>query len=376
MPFSQKSEITVSMKLVKLLNHCLEKNIPFVAYRLPEEDSIKTWIQLNYQFNLYENLPDLSDRSGFVYAPFHRKTNFPVVFFEPELIVENDDFKDSLIGEISEIKLPYAESSYESPSETSKKDYQIQAESFIKSFNNKDCTKAVLSRVHLENKPKHFDAGKFFIHLQAKYPTAFCHLINVPGIGTWTGATPESLLKIEKDIVQTVSLAGTQPKTVTDKEILWRVKELEEQRYVSNFIIEVLKEFNIKDFNIEGPQTIQAGSAIHLSTKFCFDQSYIQNRLASFIEHLHPTPAVCGLSKEKALSLILKTEKHNREYYSGFCGPVNLNDKTDLFVNLRCMKILEDKFALYVGGGLTAKSIPEKEWEETKLKAQTLLSLI
>jgi isochorismate synthase len=40
------------------------------------------------------------------------------------------------------------------------------------------------------------------------------------------------------------------------------------------------------------------------------------------------------------------------------------------------MKILNDKLALYVGGGLTAKSISEREWEETVLKANTILSAI
>ncbi len=98
--------------------------------------------------------------------------------------------------------------------------------------------------------------------------------------------------------------------------------------------------------------------------------------MTEFISALHPTPAVCGLPKERALELIYKTEMHNREYYAGYCGPINYQGKTDLFVNLRCMKILPDKLALYIGGGLTAKSDPEKEWEETVLKANTLLSVI
>ena len=53
-------------------------------------------------------------------------------------------------------------------------------------------------------------------------------------------------------------------------------------------------------------------------------------------------------------------------------GTLNQDDKTDIFVNLRCMKILPEKLALYIGGGLTKDSIPEKEWEETSLKSQTL----
>ena len=52
-----------------------------------------------------------------------------------------------------------------------------------------------------------------------------------------------------------------------------------------------------------------------------------------------------------------------------------MNSRTDLFVNLRCMKVLKNKVALFVGGGLTNKSTPEKEWEETILKAQTLMKL-
>jgi isochorismate synthase len=37
---------------------------------------------------------------------------------------------------------------------------------------------------------------------------------------------------------------------------------------------------------------------------------------------------------------------------------------------------LPEEFILYAGGGITAKSIPEKEWDETNQKAKTLLSVI
>ncbi len=40
------------------------------------------------------------------------------------------------------------------------------------------------------------------------------------------------------------------------------------------------------------------------------------------------------------------------------------------------MKIMREQLALFVGGGLTAKSEPEKEWAETELKSETLKSII
>jgi isochorismate synthase len=76
------------------------------------------------------------------------------------------------------------------------------------------------------------------------------------------------------------------------------------------------------------------------------------------------------------MNYLLETEKHNRSYYSGYLGPVNLDERMLLFVNLRCMQVLADKLVLYVGAGITSESVAEDEWDETEIKADTLLSVI
>lgn len=362
-------------KLNQLINACLEKNIPFVSFRIPNESNIYTWIQLSGRFNFVEHFSEVASQSGFVYAPFHRKTNLPLAFFEPELIIKNENFEYSLLQKISNQEPLYPEYILESPIEINKEDYLEQAKSFIRSF-DKDLSKAVLSRIQLENKSGHFNAGNFFINLQQTYPDAFCHMINIPGAGIWAGATPETLLRINENVAQTISLAGTQAFQNKDQTIVWPEKDLEEQQIVTDYIESVLNKFEIPDYKKEKVQNLKAGDAVHLATKFSFDKIFIENQLGTFISELHPSPAVCGYPKEIALELILQTEKHNREYYAGFCGPLNMENKTDLFVNLRCMKILKCKLAMFVGGGLTAKSDPQKEWDETELKAQTLLNLL
>ena len=50
--------------------------------------------------------------------------------------------------------------------------------------------------------------------------------------------------------------------------------------------------------------------------------------------------------------------------------------KTDLFVNLRCMKIEEKKANLYIGCGITEDSIPENEYIETINKSMTMKKVI
>jgi isochorismate synthase len=88
----------------------------------------------------------------------------------------------------------------------------------------------------------------------------------------------------------------------------------------------------------------------------------------------HPTPAVCGVPLQKAKEVIAELEPHKRSYYTGYLGIVSPNKELNLFVNLRCLQVLPNRLALYLGGGITANSNAEKEWAETNFKAETLLS--
>jgi len=365
----------VLSKLIHLINVCHEKNIPFVCFRLPGRTSIHTWIQSSGRVILANNIHEIADRHGFIYVPFHGQTNRPVVLFEPELIFKNNDISESSMAKIAGMTALQKEPVISEPVFQSKEGYLQQVSSVVK-LCQAGLKKAVLSRIIQTGKKQDFNAGSFFIRLQEKYPAAFCHFIHLPGIGTWTGASPETLLWISEQHVKTMSLAGTQAKTGDSKEIRWMEKEMEEQRLVTEYIHQILNNFGIRDYQIDGPRTVNAGKALHIATAFSFDRVHLQGRIVDILDQLHPTPAVCGIPKEKALELIKQTETHNREYYSGYCGLFNVKDRTDLFVNLRCMKILEQSFNLYVGGGITAKSVPRKEWEETELKSQTLLSII
>ena len=98
--------------------------------------------------------------------------------------------------------------------------------------------------------------------------------------------------------------------------------------------------------------------------------------MPELLEALHPTPAVCGSPKDEAMNLIRKLEEKDREYYCGIVGPARIRGSTNLFVNLRCMRVFEDKIRLHAGGGITKDSDPEAEWMETENKCQTMLDLL
>ena len=51
---------------------------------------------------------------------------------------------------------------------------------------------------------------------------------------------------------------------------------------------------------------------------------------------------------------------------------MNILQETNLYVNLRCLELSADAAILYAGAGITIDSEPEKEWQETELKMQTV----
>lgn len=246
--------------------------------------------------------------------------------------------------------------------------------------------KVVLSRTKKAQLPAHFSAVEAFEKLCKAYPSAFVSLVFLPHLGqTWLGATPETLVSVdEAGIFKTVSLAGTQSAYGADGELLtvrqaqWTHKEIEEQALVSRYIIECFKKIRVREYVEEGPKTVIAGNLMHLRTDYAVNTNEIRfSQLGSvMLELLHPTSAVCGMPKFPALQFIQDHEGYPREFYSGFMGPVNVGNETHLFVNLRCLKIENGTATLYAGGGITEDSTPEKEWKETELKCQTLLSVV
>jgi isochorismate synthase len=193
------------------------------------------------------------------------------------------------------------------------------------------------------------------------------------------GATPETLLNIEGTSFKTMSLAGTQV-DIQNKPLIWKSKELEEQLLVTNFIENQLVDIAV-NLNTDKTETVKAGNLLHLRTKVSGDLNN-SSSLEELIRALHPTPAVCGLPRELARTFLFENENYDRSFYTGFLGELNLQDSKDtakssaLFVNLRCMRIQNNKATIFVGGGITKDSNASNEWEETVSKAKTMKRML
>ncbi|MEI7585990.1 chorismate-binding protein [Runella sp.] len=265
-------------------------------------------------------------------------------------------------------------------------DYLNTVQEAVAAIEGGEMKKVVLSRTKEVKLPSDFVLTEVFERLCEKYPNAFVSLVYLPHLDqAWLGATPETLVGVDKEgIFRTVALAGTQSifdttgQIIPPKQAPWTQKEIEEQALVGRYIISCFKKIRVREYIEEGPKTVVAGNLMHLCSDYTVDTKAINfPELGTvMLELLHPTSAVCGMPKMAALEFIQSHENYDREFYSGFLGPVNVENETNLFVNLRCTKIQNRTATLYAGGGITEDSIPEKEWQETELKCQTMLAVL
>ena len=362
----------------KLLLVCLAKDIPFVSYQLPGETVVTTLIQTHGSPRRLLSSNELTGAKGFVIAPFDSNELFPSILLEPDYIHTGNGSVDEIIESLQEYSPePEKEKVPNTIHQATLAEFTEQVEAIKNTISQGITNKVVLSRIRVDHCADKVDLVPLFNSLCQSYPGAFVYLLRMPGVGCWMGASPEPLLLVEGDLAKTTSIAGTQVLGNTAlSEVVWKEKELDEQEIVTGYIENVLRAFGVTGFEKRGPYSYQAANLVHLRTQFDFEASSIKLSLGEFIDALQPTPSVGGLPKTEAKNLLLSVEKHNREYYSGFLGPVNLEDKTALFVNLRCMKVVKEGFALFGGAGITKGSVARREWDETTQKIMTLSTFV
>jgi isochorismate synthase len=370
-----QSAVNDTFTIAKVLSTCLEKQLTFAAYRLPDRQAITVVIQKDDRLESVEDLTGLLQTGGFIVAPFGSGASKGRFVIHPDILIRNKASAEQ-VHVLQSLPVPSrAGGNPQASIDTAREEFLEQARQIINATRSGLYDKVVLSRIKSVKGAFASRLSDIFKLLCDSCSNAFVYLFQIKD-HCWIGATPEPLLCSNEDTLVTVSMAGTRPLNETNRNVQsWNSKELSEQDCVTRQIEGILSDFNVSGVK-SGPCTRRAGALLHLCTEFTFSYRSVASKLAAFIDALHPTSAVCGIPKDKSMQLITTIEKHDREFYAGYLGPVGLDDRVQLFVNLRCMKVCKNHSVLFVGGGITSDSVPEDEWEETEMKAETLLSVV
>ncbi|MDE6012087.1 MAG: chorismate-binding protein [Prevotella sp.] len=351
----------------------------FALYRFPHEQRTTLVEQTEDAPLELLSCTELNGRNGFVVAPFAIDREHPIVLIRPDRVqvfetpehcslLVNQEFGPFKSEVCSVLRHP----------DLGRIAYGEDFRCFHEQLKTGTFRKLVLSRcaeTPTDMKPDMLILFKTACRL---YPRLFVSLTYTPRSGLWLTATPEVLLEGEGSRWRTIALAGTmklegEQLAGEGEQVCWSTKNIQEQRYVATYITECLKHFSI-DIREEGPRTVRAANLVHLRSDFTFT---LDNAcVGDVLQMLHPTPAVCGLPKQEAFRFILEHEHTSRRYYSGFMGPLGIGAFTRLYVSLRCMQMMSDRYCLYAGGGLLRDSEEEQEWQETEAKLETMRQCI
>lgn len=376
-----------------LIDYAEAQQLPLAFWRLPNTTTKQLLLSNHYQSvvkgSSIEDLP-----TGFMFAPFDKNkdalflpADYFFAFADNQLKTSEhplDNHSRVWLNHQIETKgkaTPKRNLHTSPPSGSSTTDYHNLVSKSIKAIEAGHFEKVVASRTKEVQLRDDFDVIETFNALCERYPNALVSFVSIPGVGSWLGATPETLVSVENNSVfKTVALAGTLPyrEGMDLRAVSWTQKEIEEQALVERYIISCFKKIRLREYDEYGPKSVVAGNLVHLKSDFVVDMKATNfPQLGTvMLQLLHPTSAVCGMPLEPSFNFLKENEGYDREFYSGYLGPVNVDQHIHLYVNLRCMKLIGSGAVLYAGAGITVDSIPEKEWEETEMKFRTLLNVI
>lgn len=244
--------------------------------------------------------------------------------------------------------------------------------------------KVVLARRALMVAQEPIDICAAMAVLDAQYPS--CTLFAIApkeGAPVFAGATPEPLVCVDNRRLKTVALAGTTrgseqgaaARQKAEQALVESDKDLEEHRYVIDMIVDGLAPMCSAIEVDSQPSVCRLANVSHLQTSITARLKG-ESSLAGVVDALHPTPAVCGVPRDRARALIADLEGYDRGLYAGTFGWLDAAGNGEFDVALRCGLIDGHQALLFAGAGITADSEVEVEWHETSQKFEAFQGAI
>jgi len=246
---------------------------------------------------------------------------------------------------------------------------------------SKEMDKVVLAReVHLKFSDK-INPYQVIYNLQQEQPTSYIFEFE-NGPQHFVGATPERLIKKKDNEVLSTCLAGSIKRGKTEQEddnlgqrLLHDDKNLLEHAIVVKMIKSAIESCCFDVITPKSPALFKSKNIQHLFTPV---KGYAREGFSflSMVEKLHPTPALGGFPKWKAIEKIRELEPMHRGWYAGPLGWIDHEDNGEFVVALRSGLLEGQNAALFAGCGIVEESDPKSEYLETKIKLKPMMSAL
>ena len=246
---------------------------------------------------------------------------------------------------------------------------------------NGDIFQAVLSNpqnIHLEG-----NKTLFYEKLRKINPSPYMYHIKFKQREI-IGSSPEMLMRLENNNIETYPIAGTRIRGKTpiedkklEEDLLNDKKELAEHLMLVDLArndigrISKTKSVNVDQFN-------QIKKFSHVQHIVSHVKAILNDEYDAIdaLSSLFPAGTLSGAPKIRAMEIINDLEKTARGPYGGAVGYFSLNGDADFAITIRTLTTFDDIAELQAGAGIVYDSDPTSEYQECKNKRQALIETL
>lgn len=243
--------------------------------------------------------------------------------------------------------------------------------------------KVVLARVCEVRADEPIDAAVALEFLNKDYADSYRFLFEPRPGHAFFGATPELLVEKRGDGARTMALAGSIGRGRTDAQdealaaqLLASAKDRHEHRLVIDAIRHSLAPLAHDVTMAAEPAVLRLRNIQHLLTPISARLRDAEAGVLPPARALHPTPAMGGAPRARALALLRHLEPVPRGWYAAPIGWLDSDGDGVFAVAIRSAVTQHNRAWLYAGAGIVGDSRPEREWAETALKFRPMLGAL
>lgn len=301
-----------------------------------------------------------------------------MIAFTHYYIVENGESFYLHAGEsvpIENYKVPRVRHNYKETSDD-KADWNRLMNAIADGISRGEMTKVVSSREVKFTSETPYNVASILVNLVDNNPNCFIFGYEKDG-RTFVGASPEILVRHRGSEILSYALAGTAPKdgpnAWTEEQLLTNTKNIIEHNIVRDRIVNTMRQIT-PDVTVGETGIMELSHLYHLRTIITAKDS--TKSLVEWAKLLHPTPALGGEPREKALALLQEYESHERGMYAAPFGFMKDMGDGIVVVAIRSALIMDNVLYAYAGCGVVADSDADEEYAETNNKMRTILDAL
>ncbi len=220
----------------------------------------------------------------------------------------------------------------------------------------------------------------FYRSLRQINPSPYMYFLKM-GDRQIVGSSPEMLVRVENNVVETFPIAGTRPSASNShenrrlaKELLTDPKERAEHVMLVDLARNDLGKIS-KFSSVKVTEFMKAHRYSHVQHLVSRVEGRIKDNLDCFdaLRAVFPAGTVSGAPKIRAMEIIEELESERRGPYAGAVGYFSYNGNADFAITIRTLFANKNNAFIQTGAGIVADSVPETEWFETEHKADALM---